>query len=207
MISEHKADERPSAAPAAGLTRRDFLQRATKAVIAGGVLVGALAAPTQAMANGCKTGDSCGPSNNTCGVNSCSPANTCSTSDICDAGNTCNGNTCSKIDPCTYSNTCTANTCTLINSCTGPSFPNTCNNSDSCGSDSCSSGTSNICEANDSCSTDSCSVGTNKCNPLGGGTNECYTSDSCLGTNICVTNVCRGQETCTYMNSLRHRHV
>jgi len=39
-----------SATPA-GETRRDFLQKVTKTVIGGGVLIGALAIPAKAMAN------------------------------------------------------------------------------------------------------------------------------------------------------------
>ncbi len=159
MTNEHKADKQAGAAPAQGVTRRDFLRRATRAVIGGGILVGALAAPAPATA-----GQKCSPTN-TCQSNQCtfdycgnstwpySGSNTCTASDVCD-DNTCYG----------------SDGCLNYNMCEGGS--NTCETSHTCNADQCTA-TNDYCIQIDSCYVNACPISTDSCP----GTHKCESQD------------------------------
>ncbi len=196
MTNEHKVDKQTGAAPAQGVTRRDFVQRATRAVIGGGILVGALVAPVRAMAGQrCPTSNTCGPNPNTCtsgdycsngayGTNTCT-SDACTNGDSCvtsgySGTNTCVSDACSN-DQCGFGNYPGTNTCTASDSCDG----NTCCKSDGCQSyEQCASG-SNYCENEHTCNADVCTFN-----------NVCQTMDEC-NTNTCGSyNHCNGYHTC-----------
>ncbi len=161
MMNEHKADKQSGAAPAQGVTRRDFLQRATRAVIGGGILVGALAAPMRAMA--------CTGSSNTC------------SEDACPTGDTCVSNACTKANYCAQ--TSGDNTCTASDGCVG----NYCYHSDGCQSYNECEGGSNVCVNNHTCGTDFCSEG-NTCSLIDDCNVNTCTADSSTNPHCSLSN-------------------
>ena len=75
--------------PAAPETRREFLGKVARSIIAGGVLVGWLT-PSQTAPAGC------GPPGNVC----------LASDDVCPLSNTCIEHTCPAADECSQSDTC-----------------------------------------------------------------------------------------------------
>jgi len=119
---------RANPSPDGGTTRRDFLQKATKAIIGGGVLIGGLTVPMPARASPCTE---CNTSAHSCGAEVCETYNVCTT------------------DECTTQDKCN----TMANICQGS---HTCDTVDTCVSDTCNGGT-NTCLTN-ACTSDACDV-------------------------------------------------
>lgn len=158
------------------------------------------AAPTCNDNNPCTT-DSCNASSGcvyTTKANgaSCSDGNACNGAESCQGGACTAGTplTCNDNNPCT-SDSCTgASGCVFSNKATGSSCSdgNQCNGGETCQDGSCRPGTPLTCNDNNSCTTDTCNAATGCVYSPTEGCSGCTTSADCNDGNPCTADSCTG---------------